>query len=80
MGRVKALRWTVGTALPPEVASALSPAETEFFKDYSRSLNCQSLFSRLLTPRRLLGVYMGKHGVALNLALVRCPAQPFGTR
>jgi hypothetical protein len=36
MGRIKALRWSVGAALPAELSAALSPSETEFFQTYSR--------------------------------------------
>ena len=36
MGRIKALRWTVGGGLPPDLSAALSPSERDFFSAYNR--------------------------------------------
>ncbi len=42
MARIKALRWTVGTGLPPEIGASLSPAESDFFKAYSKCAPARS--------------------------------------
>jgi len=39
MGRLKALRWEVGGALPSEISAALSPSESDFFKTYNRRVS-----------------------------------------
>ena len=58
LGRIRALRWTVGSGLPEDLSSALSPAERDFFRSYSA----------------LLGTYMGgRTGVGLNLTLDPSP-------
>lgn len=36
MGRIKALRWTVGGGLPADLSAALSPSERDFFSAYNR--------------------------------------------
>ena len=81
MARVKALRWSVGANLPEELLAPLSPSECDFFKSYSRraSSRLNSPKSRIralyLThrPLRLLGTYMGRTGINLNLTLDPSP-------
>lgn len=42
MARVKALRWTIGSVLQPEILAALSPQEQEFYRKYSKCV-CYTL-------------------------------------
>ena len=78
MGRIKALRWTVGGGLPPDISAALSPSERDFFSAYNRRAPRRAGGSAaadvaFATLRRLLGAYMGRGGVGLNLTLDPSP-------
>eukprot|EP00035_Acanthoeca_spectabilis_P013465 m.251073 g.251073 ORF g.251073 m.251073 type:complete len:192 (+) comp15894_c1_seq1:1311-1886(+) len=57
--RLQLLRWDVGAVLPPELKESLSLQESEFFVQYSRSLNTYTrnvgidLTTDLLPPKEL---------------------------